>query len=131
MEAVLERARATKNPWPVACDANMSPVDFEKCLWFQKDQIHVMAPEGASTCRSKSAKGELVEKVYDYAIAGNSLKGEISQMKVVEDLEPRPHKAVSFVVERGKEKQEWNEQKLPKVLPGYSGGRLPGSSMKE
>ena len=34
-----------------------------------------------------------------------------------------PLKAFSFVVERGKEIQEWNEQKLLKVLPGYSGGR--------
>ena len=39
--------------------------------------------------------------------------------------------AVTFVVERGKERQEWNEQKLPKVLPGYSGGRLPGRSTEE
>ena len=30
-------------------------------------------------------------------------KGKTSQMKVVEDFESRPHKAVSFVVERGKE----------------------------
>ena len=43
----------------------------------------------------------------------------------MEDFESRPHKAV-FFVEREKERQEWNEQKLPKVLPGYSGGRLPG-----
>ena len=43
----------------------------------------------------------------------------------------RPHKTVSFVVERDKEMQEWNEQKLPKVLPGYSGERLPGRSIKE
>ena len=27
--------------------------------------------------------------------------------------------------------QEWNEQKLPKVLPGHSGGRLPGRSTTE
>ena len=27
-----------------------------------------------------------------------------------------------------KERKEWNEQKLPKVLPGDSGGRLPGRS---
>ena len=51
-------------------------------------------------------------------------------MEVVEDFESRPHKAVSFVVEREKEIQEWNEQKLPKVLPGYSGGRLPERSTK-
>ena len=37
---------------------------------------------------------------------------------------------MSFVVEREKEIQEWNEQQLPKVLPGYSGGRLPGRSTK-
>ena len=53
-------------------------------------------------------------------------------MKVVEDFESRPHKAVSFVVEREKEMQEWSEQTMPKVLPGYcSGGRLPGRSTKE
>ena len=37
-------------------------------------------------------------------------------MKVVEDFELRLHKAVSFVVEREKEIQEWNVQKLPKAL---------------
>ena len=52
-------------------------------------------------------------------------------MEVVEDFESRPHKAMSFVVGREKEMQEWNEQELPKTLPGYSGGRLPGRSTKE
>ena len=56
---------------------------------------------------------------------------ENSQMKVVEDFESRPHKAVSFVVEREKEIQEWYEQKLPKVLLGSSGGRLPMRSEQE
>ena len=56
---------------------------------------------------------------------------EKSQMKVVEIFESRPHKAVSFLVESEKEMQEWNEQKLPKVLFGNSGGRLPGRSTKE
>ena len=46
----------------------------------------------------------------------------------VEDFESRPHKAMPFVVTREKEIQEWNEQKL---LPGYSGGKLPGRSTKE
>ena len=44
-------------------------------------------------------------------IACSSLKGTISQMKVVDDFESRPHKAVTFVVERGKERQEWREQR--------------------
>ena len=50
---------------------------------------------------------------------------------MVEDVESRPHRAVPFVVEREKEVQEWNEQKLPKVLPGFCGGRLPGRSSEE
>ena len=71
--------------WLKACDANMSPMDFEKSLWFRKDRLHVIAPEGVSTCRSKNAQGECGEKVYDYVIACNSLKGKISQMNIVED----------------------------------------------
>ena len=43
-------------------------------------------------------------------------------MEVVEDFESRPHNALSFVVERDKEVQEWNEQKMPKAPPGHSGG---------
>ena len=66
------------------------------------EQMHVMAPEGVSTCRSRSAKGEWVEKVYDYVIACSSQRGRISDMQVIEDFELRPHKAVTFVVERGK-----------------------------
>ena len=37
----------------------------------------MMAPDGVSTCRSKSAKGEWVQKVYDYVIACDSLEREI------------------------------------------------------
>ena len=36
-----------------------------------------------------------------------------------------------FVAEREKEIQEWHEQKLPKVLLGCCGGRLPGRNTKE
>ena len=50
---------------------------------------------------------------------------------MVEVFESRPHKTESFVVEREKEVQEWNEQKLSKVLPGSSRGGLPGRSTKE
>ena len=72
-----------------------------------------------------------MEKVYDHVIACSSLKGKISDMKAKEDFESRPHKAVTFVAERGKERQEPNEQQLPKALPGHSGGRLPGRSTEE
>ena len=43
-----------------------------------------------------------LRRFYDYVIACDSFKGKISQMKVVEDFESRPHKAVSLVVEREK-----------------------------
>ena len=89
-----------------------------------------MAPEGVSTCRSRSAKGEWVEKVYDYVTACSSLKGIISDMRVKEDFESRQHKAVTFVVQRGKGRQEWNEEKKPRALPGYR-GRLPGRSTED
>ena len=71
-----------------------------------------------------------IERTYDDVVACGSLKGKISQMQVVEDFESIPHEAVSFVVRREKEIKEWSEQKLPKVLPGYGGGRLPGKSTK-
>ena len=50
---------------------------------------------------------------------------------VAEDFESRPHTAVSFVVERENEIQEWNEQNVPKVLLGYRERRLPGRNTKE
>ena len=52
----MKRARISKHPWLVACDADMSPEDFEKSLWLRKNQMHVAAPEKASTCRSKKCK---------------------------------------------------------------------------
>ena len=132
LEAVLKRARTTKRTWLISCDANMSPEDFEKTLWFRKDQMHVTAPEGVSTCRSKDATGECVEKVYDYVIHCNSLKGKISNMNVIEDFESRLQKAVTFVVERGKERQEWSEQWMPKVFTWIQlRKRLPGRSTEE
>ena len=68
--------------------------------------MHVVAPEKASTCRSKSAEGEWIEKIYDLVIACESLEGKTSQVEVVEDFESRPYKAVSFLVESEKEMQE-------------------------
>ena len=41
------------------------------------------------------------------------------------------HIKPSLLWSKEKEIKEWNEQKLPKVLPGYSGGRLQGRSTKE
>ena len=78
----------------------------------------------------KGVKGEWIQKVYDCVIACNSRLGTFSPM-VVEDSESRPHKAEIFVVEREKEMQKWNEQKLPKVLPGYSVGGCQEEAQKK
>ena len=61
----MKQARVTRHPWLVACDANICPEDFEKRLCFQRELMHVVAPEEATTCRSKGPKGEWIEKTYD------------------------------------------------------------------
>ena len=108
LEAVLQRARVTSHPWLMAFDAYMSPVEFQKSLWFQRNQMHVVAPEKASTCRSNGTKGEWIETNYDPVIAWS--KKKMSQLEVVENFESSLHKAVSFFVEREKEMQEWNQE---------------------
>ena len=52
-------------------------------------------------------------------------------MEVVEDFESRPHKAVTFLVERDREMQEVRELKMPKASPGFSGGEIPGGCNTE
>ena len=76
LEAVLKQARTTRHQWLIAYDANMCPEDFENSLWFQREQMYVVAPKDASTCMSKGPKGEWVERTYDYVIASGSLKGK-------------------------------------------------------
>ena len=101
--------------------------DFEN-MWFEDRMMFIEAPKEVSTCRSKGPKCELLERTYDHVIASQSLEGEITCMEVVEDFESSLHKAVSSVIERDKEVQEWKKQKMPKVLPGFIGGRLPWRS---
>ena len=131
LEAVVKRARATRHPWLIACDANMSPEDFEKSMWFSSRQMFVEAPKEVSTCRSEAPKGELIERTCDCVIASQNLKRKIINMEVVEDFESRPHEAVSFVIERDKEVQEWKQQAMPKALLGFSGGKLAGRGTAE
>ena len=99
--------------------------DFKKSLWFNSRHMFIEAPgEGVSTCRSKGPTGECIE---DYVIAV-SLQGTIKNMEVVEDFESRPLTALTFMVEGDKEFQVRREQKKPRALPGFSGGKLPGRS---
>ena len=44
-----------------------------------------------------------------------SLQGKIKNMEVPQDVESRPHKAFTFLLERDKEFQELRELKMPKL----------------
>ena len=49
--------------------------------------MHVVVPKEESMCRSQGPKEVWIERTYDYVVASGSLKGNISQMEVVEDFE--------------------------------------------
>ena len=53
-------------------------------------------------------------------IASQRLQGKIKNMEVVEDFESRPHKVVTFLVDRDEEIQEVRELKVPKASPATS-----------
>ena len=127
----MKQARTTRHPCLVACDANMEPEDVKKSLWFKNRYMFIEAPGEVSACGSKGSNGELTERTYDNVTTSQSQWGKIKKMEVVEDFESRPHKAVTFLEERDKELQEVRELKMPKALPGYSGGKLSGRSKAE
>ena len=66
-----------------------------------------------------------------YVIASQSLHSKIKNMEGVEDLESRPDKEVTFLVDRDKEIQELRERKMPTTLPGFGGGELSGRNNAE
>ena len=73
LEAVLKHARTTRHPWLTACDANMCPEDFEKSLWFQEEQMHVVAPKEAATCRSAGPTGEWIARTHEWQLQRENL----------------------------------------------------------
>ena len=54
-----------------------------------------------------------------------------SRVEVVEDFESRPHKAVTSLVERDKAMPELRELKMPKAVPGYTGGECPKAARQK
>ena len=42
----MKQAEATRHPRVIACDANISPEDFEKSMWFQKQADVYCSPGG-------------------------------------------------------------------------------------
>ena len=90
----------------------------------------MMAPKVGSPCRSRSAKGEWLRR-FMTMLYGLQQPGR-KNFRHAGDRRFRIKTTQSgFVVQRGKERQDWNERKLPKALLGYSGRRLPGSSTDE
>ena len=84
----------------------------------------IEAPERTiSVCRSTGPKDELTARMHDYFIACKSLQGEIKFLEVVEDFES--------LVERGQEISEGRGLKMPKALPGYSGGQMPRKAWRK
>ena len=67
--------------------------------------MHVVAPKEASTGRSKGSKESGLKEPVTTSLLAVASKEKFTD-EGVEDFESRPHKAVSFVVERDKETQE-------------------------
>ena len=94
--------------------------------------MHVEAPKEASTCRSKGPKKVSGWKEPMITSLGVAVSKEKSYRWRWWKIWSQDHtEQCLIVVTREMEMQEWHEQKLPKVLPGYSGGTLPGRSTKE
>ena len=113
MEAVVKQARTTRHAWLIAGDANMCPEDIEKSLWFQTCSSRRQG-KPSQLADQKAHKGKLIERTYGYVVASRSLQEKIRSMEVVEDFESRPHKAVSFVVERVKKSRNGVNKKCLK-----------------
>ena len=93
-----------------------------------QEQAHVL---GGARRKHFNMSIELIERTYDYGVASQSLQEKIKKMEAVEDFESKPHKAVTFLLGRDKEILELLGLKMPKTLPGYSGGKLLGRSAAE
>ena len=87
--------------------------------------MHVVAPKGVSTSRSNGPQGEWVEKPVTTSLGLVASEENFTDGGGGRLLSRGSTKQCPFVVQREEEIQEWIEQKLPKVLPGYSGGKLP------
>ena len=111
MEAVVMRARTTRHPWLIACYANMCPEGFKKSLRLQGRHMFIEAPrEGGSTCRSKGPIGEFIERTDQECGRGGRFRIKTTHG--------------GHFLGRKRERN-------PKILPAFSGGKLPGRSKAE
>ena len=107
MEVVVKHARTTRHPCQWLVMPTLDPKHVRNNLWFKEKCMFIDGPEGRNRhLPIHGPQGELIERMFDYVIASRSLQGKFKNMEVAEDFEPRPHKAVTFLVERDKEIQE-------------------------
>ena len=125
MDAVVLRTRDTPCPWLMACDANVEPETLVQCKWFSERTMIMRVPAAdVSMCRSMGPGGVGVERMYDYVVACKGLKTKNRKVEVIEDNDSRPHDLVRFEVRCKKEQHEVMLLKIPKPLPGVSGGTV-------
>ena len=105
LESVQKRASVTEHRW-LAGDGTMSPVDFEKKPLVSEKPDACESSRKSVHVQVKKCEKENGLRSFMTVVACISLKGKMLQMKVVEDFESRPHKAVSSVAETENEMQE-------------------------
>ena len=125
LEAVLKQARTTRHPWLVTCDANMCPEDFEKSLWFQRETMHVVALKGYPRADRKAQRMSGSKEPMTTPLRVAVSKEKSYKWRWLKILSQDHVGHYPIVVRREKEIKGMERQKLPKVLLGYSGGRLP------
>ena len=120
VEAVVEHARTAGHPSLVTCYANVTSEGLKKSLWSKERCMFTEVPEERmSTCRSKGPCGEMIERNVSIRHCQSKFaRKNTKDMDVVENFESRPRKAVTFLVDRDGEIQEWCELKMPTALPG-------------
>ena len=112
MEAVSKQVRTVRHPWLIACDASMCPEDFKKSLWFKNRHMFIEAP-GAQEQAFQLAdpKARVASLLRERTIICHRQTQPSGKYHQYGHGESRPHKAVTFLVERDKEFQVWREQK--------------------
>ena len=64
-----------------------------------------------------------VQRMYDDVVACKCLLATFRKVEVIEECDSRPHEPLRFEVRCKKEPQEVRILKVPKPMPGVSGGK--------
>ena len=129
MEAVVKQVKTTRHPWLTACHAKMCPEDFKKSFDFKTDTCFLRRQEKSLQLADPEARIACLLRELTIMLSPVIAFMERSRIWTRwKGSNQDPHKTVTFLVERDKEFQVLREQKMPKTLPGFSGGKPPGRS---